>query len=105
MVGMFLGGCLVITTGVASAEYRATTRKSGPPEQTDNFSQAVDLTRFRRGNIEWDTQELVSSGFLAVHKDHLQLLKEIQELQQQVKELKGKLGVLQPSADKTEIKK
>ena len=52
--------------------------------QEDSFSAAVDLNRFRRGNGEWDTQELVASGMTALHQENLQILRELQEIKSKI---------------------
>lgn len=58
------------------------------PSQTDRFEDAVDLKRFRKGNLEWDTQEMIASGFRALHEDHLRVLKELEELKEQIAQIK-----------------
>lgn len=69
-------GALVVAAGLTDAE-------AAPTEQ-DRFERAVDLTRFRQGNYEWDTQEFVKSGFTALHEEHVQLLHELAALRAEV---------------------
>ena len=58
--------------------------------QEDSFGVAVDLNRFRRGNGEWDTQELVASGLTALHQENVQILREIQEIKSKIARLEAK---------------
>ena len=71
---MFLMG----TVGVPRwtwAQGEATVESAG-----DSFPQAVDLNRHRKGNPEWDTQELITSGLTALHEEHVQILEELRAL-------------------------
>jgi len=56
----------------------------------DAFSAAVDPARFRKGNPEWDTQELVANGMKALHQEHLQILRELREVKARLSRLEGK---------------
>ena len=60
---------------------------AGEEEQDGGFQRAVDLKRFRNKNFEWDTQELIASGFRALHRDNQQVLKELAELKATVKRI------------------
>lgn len=53
----------------------------------DAFSAAVDPAHFRKGNPEWDTQELAASGMKALHREHLQILRELRELKSRLARL------------------
>ncbi|MBI3615489.1 MAG: hypothetical protein HY211_03115 [Candidatus Omnitrophica bacterium] len=82
MMGMMIFGLSLAPFGdVAQAQYRP------PPVSreevfsgSDDFREAVDLKRFRKGNAEWDTQELIASGLTALHQDQVRILKELQEI-------------------------
>lgn len=79
--------------GVAQAQYRpppASRAYESSGSEEEGFERAVDLTRFRRGNMEWDTQELIASGFTALHREHVRILKELAELKSAVKRLEEK---------------
>ena len=54
------------------------------------FSRAVDLKRFRTKNFEWDTQELIASGFTALHEENQRILKELKEIKDRIGRLEGK---------------
>ena len=58
--------------------------------QEDSFGSAVDLNRFRKGNGEWDTQELVASGLTALHQENLQILRELQDIKSRIARLEAK---------------
>ncbi len=82
VVLIFLG----ISRGVAlSAE-----RRRGASKQ-DNFNSAVNLKKFRTGNPDWDTQELVSSGLTALHQEHLRILEELDKLRAQISDIEDEL--------------
>lgn len=73
----------VVLVAGATAQYDyppSTSEKTRTASTTDSFERAVDLSRFRKGNYEWDTQEYLRSGFTALHAEHLQLLKEVAAL-------------------------
>ena len=87
-----LGGlaCAVFGTTHANAEYpssnstKASTRGvSGGSE----FEDAVNVTRFRKGNPEWDSQELMVSGMKALHQEHQEILKELEEIKSAMQKL------------------
>lgn len=83
-------------SGTALAEYgrslpadpRGESEK--PAEESSAFDRAVDLNRFRRGNPEWDTQELIASGLKALHQEHQVLLRQIKALSARIDNLEGK---------------
>lgn len=54
------------------------------------FSRAVDLKRFRNKNFEWDTQELIASGFTALHEENLKILRELEEIKERIARLEEK---------------
>ncbi len=84
----------VLLCAEAQAQYRPPPRQE-EPEPADEFGDAVSLKRFRRGSIGWDTQELIASGLTALHKEHLEILKELRELRGKLGELQGRLDELQ----------
>lgn len=53
-------------------------------EEDGAFSRAVDLKRFRNKNFEWDTQELIASGFNALHEENRRILKELAEIKERM---------------------
>ncbi len=55
--------------------------------EEDAFSRAVDLQRFRKGSIEWDTQELIESGLTALHEEHQQILRELGEIKRRITQI------------------
>ena len=55
-----------------------------------NFDEAVNLQRFRKGNPEWDTQELIASGLRALHQENMEILRELGDLRKKVEQLEGK---------------
>lgn len=54
------------------------------------FHRAVDLKRFRNKNFEWDTQELIASGFTALHKENQRILRELAEIKERIGRLEEK---------------
>ncbi|MBI3322653.1 MAG: hypothetical protein HYZ94_03115 [Candidatus Omnitrophica bacterium] len=56
----------------------------------DEFSRAVDLSRFRKGNIGWDTQELIVSGLTALHRENQRILRELEEIKETLSRLEAK---------------
>ncbi|MCM8812009.1 MAG: hypothetical protein NC910_03050 [Candidatus Omnitrophica bacterium] len=66
------------------------TDRYGEMDEESTFEEAVDLERFRQGNELWDTQELIASGFKALHKDNERILKELERLKAAVERLEGK---------------
>ena len=86
--GLLLAGLLV---GVAGAEYdRPASEKNRIYSDNAGFEEAVNLKKFRKGNPEWDTQELMVSGFSALHREQVQILKELAELRASVDRLEAK---------------
>ena len=82
--------CLVLGTTHAFAEYRSSNSKMSAGRSSSggsNFDDAVDVTRFRKGNPEWDSQQLMVSGMTALHQEHQEILKEIQEIKAAVRQL------------------
>ncbi len=78
---------LIAAWGIALAQYRHEAEKPRETTGDGSFEGAVDLDRFRQGNLEWDTQELIASGFRALHRDNQQVLKELAELKATVKRI------------------
>ncbi len=89
----FLLAIVLSIGGIVQAQtYHARSMKKETVPEVDDFEQSVDLARFRRGNFEWDTQELVASGFKAVHRDSVQMAKRIEKLENQISELKNRVA-------------
>lgn len=80
--------------GAAQAQYRPSPRKEEPPE-AERFDDAVDLKRFRKGNIGWDTQELISSGLKALHKEQVRILERLSRIESRLDEMEKSLGNLE----------
>lgn len=96
MVTMVL---LMAGAGGAQAQYqRPSTQEK---EESHTFEEAVDLNRFRDGNMAFETQELIASGFKALHEDNLKILKEIEELKVKMRTLEERLNA-RPAAPKRE---
>ena len=55
--------------------------------ETDEFRDAVDLSKHRKGNLEWDTQELIASGLTALHEEHQRILLKLGEIQDRLSRL------------------
>lgn len=85
---------LAAMEGTARAEYTRpapAARDGGADEgEEDGFNRAVDLERFRKGNYAWDTQELIASGFTALHKENQRILRELEEIKERIGRLEGK---------------
>lgn len=91
---MALVGLIGATVGaVAYAEYprRSNARASSGAAYEDDFNSAIDLTKFRQGNPDWDTQELIASGFKALHQEQEKILKELEEVKASVKKMESRL--------------
>lgn len=69
---------------IAQAQYRPPPRREAAEEYDDSFDREISLDRFRRGNPDWDTQELVASGFNALHKEHQQILEKLDQLEERL---------------------
>ena len=89
-VGLSFGAMLIFGGGPAHAQYRPPSSKKGDSSSQESFDRAVDLNRFRKGNIEWDTQELIASGMAALHREHVEIRGEIAELKAAIERLQEK---------------
>ena len=78
--------------GVARAEYKKPS--SGPAESPATFEEAMDLSRYRKGNLEWDTQELIASGMKALHEEQLRILEKLDRIESRLNELEKTRGNL-----------
>ncbi len=78
---------LALLVGTAYAQYRSSAQGEAAESGEGSFGRAVDTSRFRKGNPEWDTQELISSGLTALHGEHVQILREMEELKAAVARL------------------
>ncbi len=88
MGAVLLGGLCLL--GVAYAQYESAYQKEKTPyEGEDSFARSVDLKRFRKGNIDWDTQELIASGLTALHQEHEKVLRELREVKAALRRLEG----------------
>ena len=80
--------------GAARAEYSrsAPAARDGADDEGEgaDFSRAVDLQRFRKGSIAWDTQELIESGLTALHEEHQQILRELEDIKRRITHLEEK---------------
>lgn len=79
---------LVTVCAMARAQYRPASRHEPEKASEDSFREAVDLNRFRTGNENWDTQALVASGLTALHEENLRILRELEALKSEIKQLK-----------------
>ena len=81
-----LCGSLAALCGVAQAEYRSSSKQTATSQDSsDRFSDAVDLSRFRKGNAEWDTQELIVSGLTALHEENVRILERLDRIESQLR--------------------
>lgn len=89
MTGTLVFGLSVAALwGVAQAQYRPPAAvKAEASSREDDFDRSVDLKRFRKGTPNWDTQELLASGLTALHREHVRILQELQELKSAVNRL------------------
>ncbi len=62
------------------AEYDSSGKGRTAAQRSDGFDQAVDLDKFRKGNPDWDTQELIASGFREIHQENIKILQELRDL-------------------------
>ena len=76
--------------GIARAEYKKPSRE--PAEPAGSIEEALDLSRYRKGNFEWDTQELIASGMRALHQEHLRILEKLDRIESRLNELERSLG-------------
>ena len=63
-------------------------------ESPATFEEAVDLSRYRKGNLEWDTQELIAGGMKALHEEQLRILEKLDRIESRLNELEKTLGNL-----------
>ena len=90
MIG--IGVCILATLGgPARAEYKRPTA-SKPAEPAGSFDEAVDPARYRKGNSDWDTQELIAGGFRALHEEQLRILETLDRMESRLNELESSLG-------------
>lgn len=81
---------LVSAWGVPQAAWGESAYRTEPRVADSGFERSVDLKRFRSGNGEWDTQELVASGMTQLHRDHEQILRELAEIKAALERLEKK---------------
>ena len=84
------GGMFLVLCSAAEAQYRPPPKRREQSSKGDSFQEVVDLQRFRKGNIDWDTQELIAGGLTALHEEHQRILKELEELKTEIHHLKEK---------------
>jgi len=88
-----LCGSLAALWGVAQADYRPSQKQeSASQDSSDRFNDAVDLSRFRKGNYEWDTQALIVSGLKALHEDQVLILNKLDQMQSRLERLERGSG-------------
>lgn len=88
---MVLGLVLTAAGGVAQAQYSRSREEERRVEALERaFSGAVDPNRFRTGNPDWDTQEMLASGLTALHAEHLRILEELEQLKRELRQLQGR---------------
>ena len=84
----FAAVVLLFLAGLAQAKSQPPAVKKKSATQEESFDKSVDLKKFRKGNFDWDTQELIASGFTALHQDHEEILKELAELKTEIAKLR-----------------
>ncbi len=80
----FLVFCAALAGGSAAvmAEYRPPPKqKQGTGEESGWFSDAVDLSRHRTGNSDWDTQQLIADGLTALHEEQVKILSKLDQIE------------------------
>jgi len=83
---------VVVCDATAQYDYQpSASEKARTSSTSESFERAVDLSRFRKGNYEWDTQEYLRSGFTALHGEHLQLLKEVAALRAEMEHVSAEV--------------
>ena len=70
--------------GIARAEGGAS-RKSAEPAET--FDETVDPSRFRKGNPDWDTQNLIANGMKALHEEQIRILDKLGRIESRLEKL------------------
>lgn len=96
MWGTFLLGAVLVGAWTAArAEYPSSSRIRS--DRPGSFEEAVDLEKFRKGNPDWDTQELLRSGLTALHREHLKILEELKGLQMRLTQLEYRMSESQES--------
>lgn len=88
--GLLFGVILTFGWDLAHAQTRPSSSKKGDSSSQEDFDRAVDLVRFRQGNVEWDTQELIASGLTALHREHVEIREELAKLKAAVERLRAK---------------
>ena len=83
---------LAAFAGAARAEYRPPPKQSDSGGSSDRFGEAVDLSRVRKGNLEWDTQQLIASGLTALHEEHLRILEKLDQMQARLERMERDSG-------------
>lgn len=95
MMSLMLCGVIAIAVARrADAQYDdrpSASDRGSVASKSGSFERAVDLTRFRKGNYEWDTQEYLKSGFTALHEDHAQVLRELTAIRAELERLSAEV--------------
>ena len=90
---MVLGAALLFSWCAAGwAQYQAVPRGEEEAPERDTFSDAVDLKHYRKGNLEWYTQELIASGLTALHKEHIEILDALGRMQARLERMEKEIG-------------
>ena len=84
--------CFAALGGIARAEYKTPSREA--VASGGSFDEAVDPSRFRKGNLAWDTQELIASGLKALHEEQVRILDRLDRIQSRLDQLENKIGNL-----------
>jgi len=88
-----LCGSLAALGGAAQADLRQPPKEeSSSKGSSDRFSDAVDLSRFRKGNYEWDTQTLIVSGLTALHEEHVRILNKLDKIESRLERVERSNG-------------
>ena len=83
-------GTSLLLPGAARAQAGSSAQGDAADSGDGSFQRSVNPVRFRKGNPEWDTQEMIASGLTALHEEHVRILKEIEELKTAVTKLEKK---------------
>ncbi len=88
----------------ALAQYRPPPAPKEEPPEEDTFEEAVDLRRFRKGRIDWDTQELITSGLTALHRENQKILEALAALRTKQDQLIKEISHLKETLERIEKK-
>ena len=90
LIALISVGTLAVFGATAFGQYRPPPDPREESAEEDSFKRSIALNRFRKGSPQWNTQELVAAGLTALHEEHLEILRELKSLKEEVNQLKEK---------------